>query len=330
MSTAIKGGETTAYLKRVKFRLIQDGTTPTPGAPYTGLAATVSVRATVGSASPGAGAGTVTRQDSTNEPGLYYYTPADSEIATAVKNLTLTFSAAGALPVSVEVEILAEDFRTAASTTADVAGAVRTELNAELNSITTTATNVSSLLARLGAWTGVGVDTVLGGFRALMRKNVTVPAAIGGTMDPATASLEALSETLAGVPDSGDLENALAPLATGAQVAALNNVSTTQVQSAAAAALTGQGYTTTRAAKLDNLDAAISSVNAEAVVDINFAQEVLPGVPFLDIVLGRVKIILDENAGTWVAQDITGAVELASGTYARDAQGALIELSAEA
>jgi hypothetical protein len=62
------------------------------------------------------------------------------------------------------------------------------------DSVTSVSTGVSSLLARLGAWTGTGVNTVLGAIKSLASKIATVPSDIGGTFSPATDSLEALAE----------------------------------------------------------------------------------------------------------------------------------------
>lgn len=70
--------------------------------------------------------------------------------------------------------------------------------------IVTTLTNappdsagVTTLLARLGAFTGTGWNTVLGFLRAMLRKDVgvTLPTDIGGTFDPATDSTEAIRDT---------------------------------------------------------------------------------------------------------------------------------------
>lgn len=52
--------------------------------------------------------------------------------------------------------------------------------------------------------------------------------------------------------------------ATQSAIAALNNLSSAQVQTAAQAALTAQGYTTARAPNLDNLDATVSSRESES------------------------------------------------------------------
>lgn len=76
-----------------------------------------------------------------------------------------------------------------------------------LCTLTTTTTNVTNappdssgvttLLARLGAFTGTGWNTVLGFFRALLRKDVgvTLPTDIAGTFDNTTDSVEAIRDT---------------------------------------------------------------------------------------------------------------------------------------
>jgi hypothetical protein len=55
-------------------------------------------------------------------------------------------------------------------------------------------------LARIGAFTGTTVNTVLGFFRALFRKDsgATMPSDIGGTFDNATDSNEAIRDNLGG------------------------------------------------------------------------------------------------------------------------------------
>ena len=62
----------------------------------------------------------------------------------------------------------------------------------------------TSLLARLGAFTGTGVNTVLGFFLALLKKDAATPSDIGGTFSPATDSLEAASEEMADVAKVGE------------------------------------------------------------------------------------------------------------------------------
>lgn len=53
---------------------------------------------------------------------------------------------------------------------------------------------LTSILAKLGAWSGTGVNTVLGAFKALLSKTATMPSDIGGTGDPTTDSVEAIRD----------------------------------------------------------------------------------------------------------------------------------------
>lgn len=76
------------------------------------------------------------------------------------------------------------------------AGAVATA-----SALSTVATNITTLLARVGAFTGTGVNTILGFLKAMASKVASLPSDIGGTYDPASDSLEALRdrvETAAG------------------------------------------------------------------------------------------------------------------------------------
>jgi hypothetical protein len=65
-----------------------------------------------------------------------------------------------------------------------------------LTSFGALATNVTTILNRLGAFTGTGVNTVLGFLRAIMRKDVDTPSDVGGTYDDATDSLQAIRDAL--------------------------------------------------------------------------------------------------------------------------------------
>ena len=55
---------------------------------------------------------------------------------------------------------------------------------------------VGSVLARIGAFTGTGVNTILGFLRALLRKDggITTPSDVGGTYSHTTDSLEAIRD----------------------------------------------------------------------------------------------------------------------------------------
>lgn len=60
--------------------------------------------------------------------------------------------------------------------------------------VDTALTNQTTLLNRIGAFTGTGVNTILGFFKAAFSKIATLPTDIGGTFDPASDSLEAIRE----------------------------------------------------------------------------------------------------------------------------------------
>lgn len=57
-----------------------------------------------------------------------------------------------------------------------------------------TAANQTTILNRLGAWTGSGVNTVLGAFKALLSKTASTPSDIGGTFAAADDSTEAIRD----------------------------------------------------------------------------------------------------------------------------------------
>jgi hypothetical protein len=57
--------------------------------------------------------------------------------------------------------------------------------------VVTVDTSIATILARMGAFTGTGVNTILGFFLSLLKKDAVTPSDIGGTYDPATDSQEA-------------------------------------------------------------------------------------------------------------------------------------------
>ena len=63
-------------------------------------------------------------------------------------------------------------------------------------------TDTTSILARLGAFTGTGLNTVLGFFRALLRKDAALtPSDVGGTYDNTTMSLEGMYTKIIHIPE---------------------------------------------------------------------------------------------------------------------------------
>jgi hypothetical protein len=75
-----------------------------------------------------------------------------------------------------------------------------TQLDADVQLIKADTTaliiSVASVLARIGSFTGTGVNTILGFLRALLRKDggITTPSDVGGTYSHATDSLEAIRD----------------------------------------------------------------------------------------------------------------------------------------
>ncbi len=61
-----------------------------------------------------------------------------------------------------------------------------------------TETKVDTVLARLGAFTGTGINNILGFFLALMKSDATDPSDVGGTYAAATDSNQAISDMGAG------------------------------------------------------------------------------------------------------------------------------------
>lgn len=84
-----------------------------------------------------------------------------------------------------------------ASTTAAVAAA------SAASSASAAATDTTSILAKMGAFAGTGLNTILGFLLAIMRKDVSVPGNVGGTFASSTDSLEAQAEAVAALGSLG-------------------------------------------------------------------------------------------------------------------------------
>lgn len=106
-------------------------------------------------------------------------------------------------------------------------------------------------------------------FRLAMDGTQTDPTTNTGTIEDILADTAAVDARLPSDPADESLQQA-SHTATQAAIAALNDLSQADVQSA----MTAQGYTVARAGNLDNLDATISSVNTAiaALNDISIAD----------------------------------------------------------
>ena len=114
--------------------------------------------------------------------------------------------------------------------------AMRGTDNAALAATTATAANQTTILARLGTWTGSGVNTVLGAFKALLSKDASAPSDIGGTFAPADDSTEAIR-------DRGDASWLTGAGATAAAIWAYATRTLTQSAASVTAAVTGSTIT---------------------------------------------------------------------------------------
>lgn len=95
-----------------------------------------------------------------------------------------TQAVASLLGNAVDIENAVWDAETANHTT----GASFGEFFSQLSS------NLDTVLARIGAFAGSGVNTILGFFRAIMRSDTTTPSDVGGSFDDATDSLQAIRD----------------------------------------------------------------------------------------------------------------------------------------
>ena len=77
------------------------------------------------------------------------------------------------------------------------AAAVATDVVTEIQAGLATSANQTTILNRIGAFTGSGVNTVLGFFKALFRSDASAPSDVGGTFDPTTDSTQAVRDAIA-------------------------------------------------------------------------------------------------------------------------------------
>ena len=77
------------------------------------------------------------------------------------------------------------------------ANAIAASAVTEIQSGLATAANQTTILARLGAFTGTGINTVLGFLRAMASKAASTPSDIAGTYSATTDSLEAIRDAQA-------------------------------------------------------------------------------------------------------------------------------------
>jgi len=66
-------------------------------------------------------------------------------------------------------------------------------------------TNLTALINRVGAFTGTGVNTILGFFKALMGSAASTPSDVGGTFSAATDSTEAIRDEVSAIRSRTDL-----------------------------------------------------------------------------------------------------------------------------
>ncbi len=167
-----------------------------------------------------AAASSVALTEATNRKGLYTATVS----VTGVHKVKL-YSGAAYFPATLWADITSSGTVTTVSdrSTIDVSQVVRADdrdgdaiptaaqirdvsnaspaansLGAAVNEAAGSATNavsyITTALNRLGAWSGTGINTILGWAKSTAKKDATAPSDIGGTFDPATDSLEALRE----------------------------------------------------------------------------------------------------------------------------------------
>ena len=130
-----------------------------------------------------------------------------------------------------------------------------------------TAANQTTLLNRIGAFTGTGLNTILGFLKALMSKaGGLTPSDVGGTYDNTTDSVEAIRDTAPlGTAMRGTDSAALASVCTEERLARLDAAVTTRSSHSAANVRTEMD---TNSTKLANLDAAVTTRSSHSAANV--------------------------------------------------------------
>lgn len=91
------------------------------------------------------------------------------------------------------------------SNASPAAGSLGEGVNEAATSSTNAVSYITTVVNRLGAFTGTGVNTVLGLLKAIMSKAASTPSDVGGTFSAATDSLEAIKDAGGGGGGGGEV-----------------------------------------------------------------------------------------------------------------------------
>jgi hypothetical protein len=187
-----------------------------------------------------------------------YTAPDNADIVTALADLVtllgrtdpttaLTAIQTAATAIKAKTDALPADPASATNVTASTT-AVNAHTDTAVSPLATSATQ-TTILNRLGAFTGSGINTVLGFFKALLRKDAALtPSDVGGTFDNTTDSNEAIR-------DRGD-----AAWTTGSGGAGGTDVNVVSVAGVAVTSDTAAALTSVTAGKLNVNPAATGSL----------------------------------------------------------------------
>jgi hypothetical protein len=275
----ITQNETTPSERRLRFSM----NAAADGADITGGAASISVKfRKPGTEDFVAGLGTVTEGDSTDAPGDYYYEATAGEVDTVGVGAFRPVHASG-ITFTYPFTVTPDDLMTAAPSKEQIADAVAAQVTiaaalanmdapvseaSTFDPVTDSVTVAGTVRLADGAHGGANT-TITGNLVGSLAGNVTgyvlsVVGNVGGNVVGSVGSLgaQAKADVAAELatydaPTKAEIDAAMAPLATAAAVAALNNLSQAQAQAAAAAALTA--YDPPTKAELDSAAAPLAT-----------------------------------------------------------------------
>lgn len=178
---------------------------------YTVAASNVETITTLGTfAAPTASKCRFKEVDSTNHPGLYEIHIANARWAVSnARMVQVTISGvSGAAQEDIEVQL-----NGATGTPLSVGtgtGQLSTSSGKAAATIATgDSVDATTILARIGSFTGTGVNTVLGFLKAVMSKAASTPSDVGGTFAASTDSTEAIRDNMSSSLGSGASSNTL-------------------------------------------------------------------------------------------------------------------------
>lgn len=223
----------------------------------------------------------------------------ENNVNAVLNDLTTTIGTPAGASVSADIaaiEAQTDDIGVAGAGLTALGDTRIANLDATISSRAAAAT-LTTIGARIGSFTGSGVNTILGFLQAIMRSDATLPSDIGGTFDDATDSLEAIRNrgdaawTTGSGATAGDIADAVwdeaiaGHLSAGSTGAALNSIDADEIVDALEAALAAVSSVTV----VSTVAGATATVYQYATWDATFTLSGTPGLTAYENLIFAVK-----------------------------------------